>query len=209
MPQKYKIHINDLEIYLAQYTESFKLFPTNAKPFMVVDFEHFEKLDKLIHSLEIKMVKSNVLIVGRDLEKLRERFMSLFKLIVAGGGIVENEQREILLIYRKGKWDLPKGKIEKDEKKRDGAAREVEEETGVKVDLVKDKVIKTYHTYNLNHKRMLKETHWYHMLAKSDQELIPQLEEDVEKVLWVKREEIVEYMGKSYNSIQEVMKKFL
>lgn len=176
---------------------------------MVVDFEHFEKLDKLIHSLEIKMVKSNVLIVGRDLEKLRERFMSLFKLIVAGGGIVENEQREILMIYRKGKWDLPKGKIEKDEKKRDGAAREVEEETGVKVDLVKDKVIKTYHTYNLNHKRMLKETHWYHMLAKSDQELIPQLEEDVEKVLWVKREEIVEYLGKSYNSIQEVMKKFL
>jgi ADP-ribose pyrophosphatase YjhB (NUDIX family) len=209
MPQKYKIHINDVEIYLAQYTESFKLFPTNSKPFMVVDFEHIDKLDKLIHSLEIKMVKSNMLIVGKDLEKLRQRFMSLFNLVVAGGGIVENEHREILMIYRKGKWDLPKGKIEKDERKRDGAAREVEEETGVHVDQVKDKVIKTYHTYNLNHKRMLKETHWYHMLANGDQELIPQAEEDVEEVRWVSRESIEEYIGKSYNSIQEVMNKFL
>jgi 8-oxo-dGTP pyrophosphatase MutT (NUDIX family) len=209
MAQKYKIHINDLEIYLVQYTEPFKLFPTNELPFMVVDLTSTDKLDKLLHSLEIRMVKSNVIISSKDLDKVKERLLGLFNLIVAGGGLVINENDEILMIYRKGKWDLPKGKIEKNEKKRQGAMREVEEETGVKVDLIREKITKTYHTYNLNHKRMLKETHWYLMEAKSDQEFKPQAEEGVEEVRWVSKKDLDSYLPNCYNSIREVLNKHI
>lgn len=209
MAQKYKIHINDLEIYLVQYTEPFKLYPTNDLPFMVVDLTSTDKLDKLLHSLEIRIVKSNVLITSKNLDKVRDRLLGLFNLIVAGGGLVVNERDEILMIYRKGKWDLPKGKIEKKEKKKDGALREVEEETGIKVLGIKEKITKTYHTYNLNHKRILKETHWYLMDAEAEQEFVPQASEGIEEVRWVKKKDLTEYLPNCYNSIREVIYKYV
>jgi 8-oxo-dGTP pyrophosphatase MutT (NUDIX family) len=52
-------------------------------------------------------------------------------IIKAGGGIVVNEQNEVLLIYRRGKWDLPKGKLDDGETIEECALREVKEETGL------------------------------------------------------------------------------
>ena len=73
----------------------------------------------------------------------------MFKIIKAGGGVVKNNNDQILFIYRLKKWDLPKGKLDKGETIRDCAKREVEEETKVKVNL-KQKIISTWHTYTRN-----------------------------------------------------------
>src|SRR6267154_620027 len=44
-----------------------------------------------------------------------QTFISYCSLIEAAGGLVQNEKNEWLIIFRRGKWDLPKGKIEGDE----------------------------------------------------------------------------------------------
>ena len=41
-----------------------------------------------------------------------KEFLKPFTLISAGGGVVRNPKGRILFIKRKGKWDLPKGKLE-------------------------------------------------------------------------------------------------
>ncbi|MES2621219.1 MAG: NUDIX domain-containing protein, partial [Bacteroidota bacterium] len=121
-------------------------------------------------------------------------FMDIANLVMAGGGIVTNEQNELLLIFRRGKWDLPKGKIEVNEKITDGALREVEEETGVLIESVDQKPIITYHAYHLKGKNCLKETHWFEMKAKAGQtHLTPQTEEGIDEVRWVKKTDLEKY----------------
>jgi len=117
---------------------------------------------------------------------------------------VLNQEEETLMMFRKKKWDIPKGKIEKDESIKTGAVREVEEETGVKVLQVIKKLGKTYHTYKLKDKWVLKETHWYLMEGDSNSELIPQKEEGIEKVGWFKKKEIKQNLKNSYLSIKDV-----
>jgi 8-oxo-dGTP pyrophosphatase MutT (NUDIX family) len=45
------------------------------------------------------------------LKKLKKKFL----VKKAGGGLVYNNNGEVLFIFRNGKWDLPKGGIEKGE----------------------------------------------------------------------------------------------
>ena len=143
-----------------------------------------------------------------DLDKLKETFFKNFKIIEAAGGIVQNEKKEILFIYRLGKWDLPKGKIEKGEKEEACALREVMEETGVKNVQLKKKVGETYHVYDEFGKRFLKISHWYHITCSSTQILIPQSMEDITEVKWVKTLDIKEPMRNTYPSIKNILGRF-
>lgn len=134
------------------------------------------------------------------------KFMEMTDLIIAGGGIVFNENGEVLLIHRRGKWDLPKGKIEIHECIADGARREVVEETGVKIDTIRRPPITTYHAYKLKGKNCLKQTEWYLMKAKPGQtNLVPQTEEDIEKVEWVKPENLQTYKDGAYPLIRDLL----
>lgn len=161
-------------------------------------------LQKLITAIEIGSITENLIIVSDDIEWLHGKFFGSFKIIVAGGGLVLNKNGNVLMMYRKKKWDLPKGKIEKNEDIKTGAIREVEEETGVKVENIIRKLGKTYHTYKLKDKWVLKETHWFLMKGDVDSELVPQTEEDIEKVGWFKKKEIKENLKNSYVSIKDV-----
>ena len=143
-----------------------------------------------------------------DLDKLKETFFKNFKIIEAAGGIVQNEKKEILFIHRLGKWDLPKGKIEKGEKEEACALREVMEETGVKNVQLKKKVGETYHVYDEFGKRFLKISHWYHITCSSTQILIPQSMEDITEVRWVKTLDIKEPMRNTYPSIKNILGRF-
>src|ERR1700752_3638652 len=85
----------------------------------------------MIHEMQVERVHAGVF-YHSDLEDLKKAFFKKFTLVIAGGGLVQNEKNEVLIIFRKGKWDLPKGKLDKKEKIEDCAIREVEEETGLK-----------------------------------------------------------------------------
>ncbi|MDZ4706720.1 MAG: NUDIX domain-containing protein [Saprospiraceae bacterium] len=127
----------------------------------------------------------SITLYAEDYEKLVRDFFSLFKLIEAAGGLVLNPAGEILFIYRRGFWDLPKGKIDEGESPSEAAVREVHEETGIKqLDLGAELKI-TYHTYReKDGRRILKRTYWYRMKTET-LELHPQAEEDIEEAIWM------------------------
>ena len=131
------------------------------------------------------------------------------KKIVAAGGLVFNDSRQLLMIFRRGKWDLPKGKLDKGERIEDCAVREVKEETGLAEVTLKDFAGLTYHEYFDKYLKndALKETHWYEMYAPSNQLLVPQFEEDIEMIEWVEKNKIPEKLHNSYPNIIEIILK--
>ncbi|MDB5193328.1 MAG: bis(5-nucleosyl)-tetraphosphatase, asymmetrical [Segetibacter sp.] len=128
--------------------------------------------------------------------------------IIAAGGIVENEEGKILLIFRRGKWDLPKGKLDDGETIEECAVREVEEETGLRNIKLGELVGVTNHYYNEKGKDLLKESHWYAMKVTGQQNLVPQLEEDIHELKWVSEHEIQPYMSNTFNNITEIIEKY-
>jgi len=150
-----------------------------------------------------------IVLLTDKLEDLWTTFKSLFKTIKAAGGLVENELEEVLWIFRRASWDLPKGKIDAGEKKKEAALREVEEETGITGLELGTKLPTTYHTYRTaKGKRILKKTYWYIMKAPK-QTLIPQTEEDIELAVWKKSEEFKPEEETVYGNILDVYKAYL
>lgn len=133
------------------------------------------------------------------------------KKIIAAGGIVINELNEILMIYRRCKWDLPKGKLDKGEAIETCAIREVTEETGITNIQLGKLIGKTYHEYfdNWINKEVIKETYWYEMKVQNKTQLIPQIEEDIETVEWVNKTELPNKLKNSYKNIEEIISIFL
>ena len=164
-------------------------------------------MKSMLHEIKKEEFHAGV-IWHSNLEKLKETFFKNFKVIEAAGGIVQNDKKDILFIQRLGKWDLPKGKIEKGEKEEVCAVREVTEETGVKDIHLKKKVGETYHVYDEFGKHFLKVSHWYHMTCSSKQELIPQTEEHITEIKWVKTMDIKEPLKNTYPSIKNILSTF-
>jgi 8-oxo-dGTP pyrophosphatase MutT (NUDIX family) len=131
--------------------------------------------------------------------------------LIAAGGVVVNPNNEILWIFRRGFWDLPKGKLDPNETIEACAIREVMEETGIS-HLVLGKLILTtthqYHDKYLN-KEVEKTTYWYAMTTDRLQDGKPQSEEDIEAIAWVKKADMAPYLEKTYDTIKEVMEAFL
>ena len=124
---------------------------------------------------------------------------------MAAGGLVQNDKEEMLMIFRRGKWDLPKGKLDKGETLEKCAIREVQEETGLqKIKLIAPLLI-TYHTYHEGTRFILKESHWYKMKAGNDEKLIPQTEEDIEEIRWVPGSEAKKLFPKCFPSVVDVI----
>ena len=120
----------------------------------------------------------------------------------AGGGLVYNKNGAVLFIFRNGKWDLPKGGIEKGELIEATAIREVEEETGVTGLTITEKLQKTYHIFRRNGKYKLKITHWYEMKTDFEGTPMGQIEEGIEKVAWLNPDQIKEALQNSYENIK-------
>ena len=139
-----------------------------------------------------------------DLEKLKKAFWKHFTIIKAGGGLVENEAREILLIFRRGKWDLPKGKLDPGETIDQCALREVREETGLHAALGAF-LLTTYHTYNDYGHEVLKESYWYRMQASASEVLVPQTIEDIHEIKWVPASGLAPYLAETFPSVRDVL----
>ncbi|CAM3449094.1 hypothetical protein FLLO111716_11215 [Flavobacterium longum] len=193
----YKVFVNDKPLFLTNKIQK------------ETDFQLF-LLDSIdISRLVVKMFNNKVkkaYLYHPDEKEIMRKLKSKMPVNKAAGGLVYNKNGEVLFIFRNGKWDLPKGGIEKGEKRKDAAMREVEEETGVGKLTVTGKLTKTYHVFKRNGKYKLKVTHWYEMKSSFSGEFQPQLEEGIEKVAWLKPEEITEALQNSYQNIKLLFK---
>lgn len=145
-----------------------------------------------------------VVLAANKLEDLKAALWNRFEIVKAGGGLVYNEDGKVLMMFRRGKWDLPKGKLDEGESIEECAVREIEEETGLK-ELVREKFITTtYHHYSFKGKEILKESYWYEVRTNFKGSLVPQLEEDITEVKWVAITELDNYLENTYASIREV-----
>jgi ADP-ribose pyrophosphatase YjhB (NUDIX family) len=148
-----------------------------------------------------------VSIVCADVEIAWHSFITSFQKIVAGGGVVRNKDKELLFIFRNGKWDLPKGKLEPNENIEDCSLREVEEECGVSGLRIISKLNKSYHMYFQNN-WIFKETNWFVMDTSFEGELTAQTEEGIQLVEWKTQGQINECLLNTYSNIEKVIKKY-
>jgi 8-oxo-dGTP pyrophosphatase MutT (NUDIX family) len=189
----YKVFVNDKPLFLTNEISK------------ETDFQLFllESID--IEQLIVKIFQNKIqkaCLYHPDESEIMKTLKAKIPVNKAGGGLVYNKKGEVLFIFRNGKWDLPKGGIEKGEEIEDTAMREVEEETGVGKLRIINKLQKTYHIFKRNGKYKLKITHWFEM--QSDFEGIPhgQVEEGIEKVAWLNPVEIKEALKNSYENIK-------
>ena len=160
---------------------------------------------RFVEFAEHKSFSTLFLWSGSRYGEMKEQFFSFFKTIEAAGGMVRNEKNEILVIFRNGKWDLPKGKIDmRKESIKQAALREVKEETGIKALLIKRKLMTTYHIYFRKERMILKPTYWFGMHAHSSSKLVPEHKEDITLAAWKKKEEIPDLLKNTYNSLREL-----
>jgi len=128
--------------------------------------------------------------------------------LIAAGGLVLNSNKELLLIFRRGKWDLPKGKMEETETIEDCAIREVKEETGLQQVEIKQFIGTTTHDYfdTWLKQDVTKISHWYLMETHATSQLVPQKNEDIEEAKWVKTSELGKYIEETYPNIIQILK---
>jgi 8-oxo-dGTP pyrophosphatase MutT (NUDIX family) len=131
---------------------------------------------------------------------------SEYTIIEAAGGLVFKGGRA-LIINRLKRWDLPKGKLNRKEKPKAGALREVKEECNIEVKLGK-KICNTWHTYKRNGEKILKKTHWFTMYCTDDSKMRPQIEENIEDLKWMGEEELKQAFYNTYSSIRYVFKQY-
>ena len=137
---------------------------------------------------------------------LMKKLQTLFRRIDAGGGVAYNEQGEILMIYRRGKWDLPKGKLDEGETIDECALREVKEETGLKKLTLGPKICDTWHIYMQKKEQILKRTAWYKMAGTATDKLRPQKDEQIMEAKWVKEQNIAPLAAQSYEAVRDVLR---
>ncbi|MFK5983271.1 MAG: NUDIX domain-containing protein [Flavobacteriaceae bacterium] len=189
----YKVFVKDIPIILSckknigsQYT---------SFPLKEVDFNLL--IEKIL-SGELHYVN----LYHKNEEKLEKHLRKKLPVVEAAGGLVYNQKKEILFIYRNSKWDLPKGGVEKKETYEAAAIREVEEETGVEGLEIKDFIMKTYHIFKRNDTFKLKITYWYEMYTDYKGELTPQLDEGIKKAKWKNFEKSQKALQDSYENVK-------
>ena len=166
-------------------------------------------VDRLLRLMEVKKLKKlkSLTLLARKKKRLILHLKDQFKIVKAAGGLVVKDG-QVLMIFRLGKWDLPKGKLKKEEDPALGALREVEEECNIQVELGED-LPSTWHSYAYNGNKILKKTNWYIMRCLDDTLMKPQAEEYIEEVRWMSPQEALKVLDESYASIALVVRHYL
>ena len=199
----YKVFYNDRAVFFIDNVLNYIEQDNNKIHY----YNNKKQLRKAINIfLKDEQLKS-LYIVHKDIDLVFNKFTRLYELIEAAGGLVKNNDQKILIIFRRGKWDLPKGKLKKGELPEIGAIREVKEECGIQDLEIKKLVEITYHTYKVLDKDILKKTYWYQMIYNGNQNPTPQIEEEITEVKWIKDDQMFEITDNTFPSIIDVFKK--
>lgn len=189
----YKVFINDVPIILSTQKKIGSHYTTYSIKSVDIDQVIKDIMAKKIHYVNLHHKKE---------DKLLHHLRKKLKVITAAGGMVFNPKKEILFIHRKGRWDLPKGKVDKGETLEEAAIREIEEETGVEGLKINRFIDTTYHILKRNGKYKLKETYWYEMFTEYDGKLTPETKEGIKKAKWKNFEKSQKAIHKSYENIK-------
>lgn len=206
--QNYKIYISESVLILCRDPKEFSEVVPDEKRIITHYSGKTKSLFQYIDLLEKTPDRHSIILYTEDLDKLWADFGSITRRLVAAGGVVTNPLGEIIAIYRRGNWDLPKGKQDPGESIRDTAIREVEEEVGVSNLQIERHLGSTYHLYREKKGRVLKETVWY-LIFTRPQKLIPQKAEKIEKAIWVRPAAFVTEYNPLFRSIREFLRHWL
>ncbi len=200
----YKIFINETPLFLTN-TEGVPDAWKNDDKTLISNYLGKKKfLHPIIDLLEKSKKYNRVVVCSNDLDQLWADFQAIYKIIGAAGGVVKNEKNDVLMIFRRDSWDLPKGKIDDGESPEEAAVREIQEETGLNDVKLGELICYTYHTYNMKGKRILKKTWWYAM-STFETALTPQTSEDIEQAIWVELTTFLNTKPTIYGSILDVL----
>ena len=199
----YKVFYNDRTVFFAEN----ELNISNRQNSEMVFLKDIYLVHEVISHFLNDNSFSELYIIYKDIETVFEKYKQNYVLIEAAGGLVRTPDNRFLFIFRRGKWDLPKGKLDEGENPEEAAYREVQEECGISGMEIGKLIETTYHTYELKEKNVLKRTYWFDMLYTGQETLKPQTEEDITDIQWIKPESFKTVIENTYPSITGVLKK--
>jgi 8-oxo-dGTP pyrophosphatase MutT (NUDIX family) len=189
----YKVFVNESPLILTN-----KLSDTTNNNYFLMNGS---SINEAISALAKKKL-DKAYIYHPNHEEILKKFAKKIPLVIAAGGVVTNKEGKVLFIFRNGKWDLPKGGVDKGETLERAAIREVEEETGVQGLKIENFLKTTYHIFKRNGGYKLKEVHWFAMRTSYKGELVGEVSEGIEKVKWKGPGKIKKALENSYTNIR-------
>ena len=201
----YKVYVNGKPVFMGTPESVGELGLLPAKDIYQAPYLGKRKqIKQYLDLLDKNQETAAVALYAENEETLWADFRSCFTILEAAGGFVTNPQNELLVFFRRGAWDMPKGKIDPGETPEAAAVREVQEETGLQEVALGEFVMHTWHTYRLKDERILKKTWWYKMTTP-ETSVIPQTEEDIERIEWVDPTSWLASKPVMYGSIRDVI----
>jgi len=201
MPQKYEVFFNRRPVIITSD-------PNEGKDAsLYFRFTGRKELLKILRLFEKYEDIPSLTVFHPNFKDLRKALKSCFRIIKAAGGLVKNQQGEILFILRNGIWDLPKGKLERGETYQEGALREVSEECGIRGLFNAQRLTTTFHVYRLNGKPVLKKTIWFNMEINGTADTKPLTIEGITEARWFAPADLQGPLSNTYPSIKHVLKK--
>lgn len=194
----YRIYLNEVSLIVAEQV------PEDLESYQLLEEKGFNLHNFFQQKCASNLPESYVLRVS-NVAQFFTSIKSCCLWIEAAGGLVFNDQGACLFIYRRGKWDLPKGKIDAGEQAIEAAQREVEEECGVRVSRVRQLLSETYHVYEMQGELVLKKTYWYAMEVSGSPHLVPQQEEGITQVCWLQKNELAAVKANTYPLILDLV----
>ena len=198
------IYYNERKIFFIPNDEGFKELPDDYS-LLSMSKTPLDIFDDFLAFLN-RNDSTQLVYMNPSVQKTLKAFASNFKQIEAAGGLIQNSKGNYLFIFRNGKWDLPKGKIEENETARKAAIRECEEECGVTQLKITKTLAPSYHIYKLKGEFIFKKTHWFEMTSEHEAQLIPQQEEAITEVIWARKTDYPKIKKNTYPSVLDVMK---
>jgi len=205
----YKFYFNNQRIVVKEKLTT----EEQTKDALIIQFKNKKQIEDLSALCFKEELKYPIFFIHDDIEQLKNEILAHFEIIEAAGGLGVNPSDKVLIIKRNGLWDLPKGKVEQQDKDLIASAkREIEEETGLSnleylsaIELQNENKNRTFHTYKFKDNAVLKITHWYNFICKTEQKVNPQKEEGISEVIWVNKEKAKKLISESYLSLQDIM----
>lgn len=203
--QMYKVYVNGVPVFLGtpETVGELGILPSKdvfSAPYMGKKKQLRQYLDLLDKNKNIRVVA----LYAEKAERLWADFCACFRILEAAGGYVTEPGGSLLVFFRRGYWDMPKGKIDPGETPEQAALREVREETGLQQLRLGPFLTHSWHTYVQNGERILKRTWWFR-IQSADTATTPQTAEDIETIEWVQPEAWLAAKPATYGSIRDVI----